>query len=748
MGDRAAGAVTSAAAAGRLARGAGRLRAPAAGLVTALVVALVGDARAMVQLARPQDVAALGAPAIAFEAVGRVGGAMTGVAVDGGRGVVSEGDHLVVLDLSEPLAPVPIGRGAALGGQARVAALRDGLAFVLETIRRPDDAEGAVRDVVLHVVDTADPTALRVRGSLALGVPAVADIAILGARAWLAAGPDGLIVVDVSDPENPVRRASVDVGGSAVSVAVVGTRLVVARASPRDVESDGVVVLDAASGAPASPPLSLGWLPREVEAVPGERFALVGGDEGVLVLDATTDPPSVVARSDGLSVIALAASAERAFVVGLREPALDVRIEALSLGPTPSLALLGGRAFTTAYGFPIGLAASGEGALATVPNRGLSVYWFDPADSGAVLQEAQRLAALGTPTALVHSAGRLWAVDVDAELWPIDARVPEAAVLESPLALVLSPGAPSWCDCLMGDAALDPGMGEARLLAAFHANATGRGGVLSVDLSAVGGARQEAVWTADSDPAIAGDPDHPLASSPVTAGERLHATAGMAWLSGDPLLTLVGFPASGTPGLAGYHLPGESNGSGGLSVAAAADGSAAWVGTDVAGIWRMNPPSPGAPEWRDGVRVPTEGAVRDLVWHGGVLYAADDLAGLRVHDAADGRALAVHGGVVAERLALAADGRTLWVAGVGQDAASGMKTHALAAFDVSAPAAPALMGQTVLNWRQEYTDFHPAPDVAAWDDLLAVADGDLGVSLLRIRRSMGGAALYVPVAER
>lgn len=688
-----------------------------------------------------------GRGALAFEVDGRIGGAHSGVAVEGARAVVSEGDHLVILDLAEPLAPALVARGAALGGAARVAALQGGIAFVLETARRPDGAPGPVRDVALHLVDLDARSEPRIAASLPLDLPVVADLAPVGPRAWLAAGSDGLVAVDLTDPERPRRERAVDVGGSAVSVAAVGDRLVVARAA-RGAAPDALVILDAATARPVAEPLPLDGLPRQVAAVPGGRFALVGG-EALLAVDVAADPPAVVARADGILVLAAAASAAEAYVVGVRGASPDAVLEVLALGDSPTLRSLGARPFHTAYGWPIGLAAGAGGVLATVPNRGLFAYRRDPVDPPIPPHEAHLLPALGVPSALAVAGGRLWAVDVDAELWPVDPGAGAPNGLGAPLPLAVTGPADAWCDCLAGDAAPDPGAAGDRLLVAFASNRDGRGGVTAVEAGGASGPRQGAVWRAADDPALAGKPDHPVVAGWVTRGERLAATPGMAWLTGDPLLTRVRVPSDGPASLAGYHAAGAPGGADGLAVAPAPDGGAAWVGTDGGAIVRVEPAAPGADRWRDVLHVPIDGAARDVLWRGDVLFVADDLAGLRAHRAADGLELAVRGGVVAERLELAPDGRTLWVTGVGQDEASGMKTHALAAFDVADPADPALLGQTVLNWRQEYTDYHPAPDVAAWGDRLAVADGNLGVTLLRVRRADGGrTVVHLPAAMR
>ena len=121
---------------------------------------------------------------------------------------------------------------------------------------RPAGASGP-EGAQLLVLDAADPEALRVLGALPVGAPA-RGLALLGdGRVAVGIGPDGLAVVDVSDPAHPVLEARAHTPGSVTGLAAAGGLLFAADWDTLrlyDVAERGVVrLLDASDGLEADP---------------------------------------------------------------------------------------------------------------------------------------------------------------------------------------------------------------------------------------------------------------------------------------------------------------------------------------------------------------------------------------------------------------------------------------------------------------------------------------------------------------
>ena len=149
------------------------------------------------------------------------------VAIDGTTALVADGESgLAVIDVADPAAPALVGR-VATPGDATGVAVAGSRAVVAA---RKTFAAGAN----LSVVDFSDPAAPHLMGTLALpGEPR--SVALQEDLAFVAAGPAGLLAVDLADPSAPVFLGS---GGTrnasfsrAAGVAVRGNRAFVADGS-------------------------------------------------------------------------------------------------------------------------------------------------------------------------------------------------------------------------------------------------------------------------------------------------------------------------------------------------------------------------------------------------------------------------------------------------------------------------------------------------------------------------------------
>ena len=124
----------------------------------------------------------------------------------------------------------------------------------------------------------------------------VVDVEIVGTTAYLAAGAEGLLIVDVSDPTllgdtvNPPLLGSLDFSGDVVDVAISGTLLFLA------VSEDGMVVVDVND--PSDPSL------RGSFVLPGSVNAVAADGSSIYAFEARMEgePPVTVHRLHSLFI--------------------------------------------------------------------------------------------------------------------------------------------------------------------------------------------------------------------------------------------------------------------------------------------------------------------------------------------------------------------------------------------------------------------------------------------------------------
>ncbi len=135
------------------------------------------------------------------------------VAVDGDHAYVAAGEPsadagLNIVDVSDPRAPVVVGRSAALHRPTGLI-VRNGLAYVADKYRG------------LRVIDVADPAAPVEVGFFGM-TTRLSGLDLVGTLAYLADEAAGLCIVDVSHPSAPVLIGSYDPGDAAHDVAIDG----------------------------------------------------------------------------------------------------------------------------------------------------------------------------------------------------------------------------------------------------------------------------------------------------------------------------------------------------------------------------------------------------------------------------------------------------------------------------------------------------------------------------------------------
>lgn len=274
---------------------------------------------------------------------------LSGPAIEGSLAVLSGGSKLVMLDISEPSAPVEIAT-TEFSGYAEKAMIDGNLAYVADGVGGVD---------VLDLSDPGNPLLLA-----SADTPAAYDLALDGDILFVACHSDGLRVVDVSDPTAPVVIGILE-GISTESLAHAGGMLYVQD------HNVGVHIIDVTD---PSAPTEVGLLadtnPMSRPAIQGNTMYVADSGHGVRIFD-ITDPraPTEIALifqsrfPYGLAAIGqilfIADIYDDAFIFDVSDPHEPVELAA------PPLA-------TTAQGD-----ITSEGSLVLVTEREGGVELFD-----------------------------------------------------------------------------------------------------------------------------------------------------------------------------------------------------------------------------------------------------------------------------------------------------------------------------------------------------------------------------------
>lgn len=193
------------------------------------------------------------------------------VAVSGSLAAVGAWDEgLILVDLSDPAAPVEIGR-IDTPGYVRSTAIAGGLVYAV-------DAAG----LGLMVVDPAAVGGPALVGSLLLGGPGY-GLTIAGDRAYVADGSLGLHAVDIADPAAP-NLLFTEPTFSARGCAVSGAYLVVADGSA------GLKIVDPSAAAGSRVVGQLGLNGQAYAVTVADGVAWVAGWNGGLLVFDVADP--------------------------------------------------------------------------------------------------------------------------------------------------------------------------------------------------------------------------------------------------------------------------------------------------------------------------------------------------------------------------------------------------------------------------------------------------------------------------
>lgn len=180
------------------------------------VILLILTASIVLASARPRAVPTL--PALVQDGlslIGQLSGDVSAVVFDGTRAYIGLAQRLVILDVSHPATPIMLGYSMPLPDSIRGIAVTSELShsFIY-----------AIAGPMLHIINVSDPVRPTPVGSLDMLV-AAEEIAVYSAGngqtyAAMTAGINGLRLVNVTNPTNPVEIAFFDTPGYAWRVAV------------------------------------------------------------------------------------------------------------------------------------------------------------------------------------------------------------------------------------------------------------------------------------------------------------------------------------------------------------------------------------------------------------------------------------------------------------------------------------------------------------------------------------------------
>lgn len=661
-------------------------------------------------------------PPARFEHVARFGGAVTGVIVEDARAYASRGDRVDAYDLGGQV-PRPLGSSAPLGG---VVTVHDVFGTrLVASIRRGHGDAAAARLVVLDVAG-AQPVMARDLGTTLEGTAWELATAVASARGvFVIPGP-----CDDCDVERPAEVWLHDLG----AFPAVETSRFALPAPPTDLalrddwlvvsHDDGLMVLDV--GAPLAPvvvgQLALPW--TRALALRGST-ALVLAKGGLHTVD-LTDPraPAVVGTPRPLSGSDIVVDGRAAWLAERtwRHPAARGIVQQIDLDD-PAVDPAGFdlpdlRAIAAANGQLI--AAQGRHGLQT-----LAVV--DGRDR--YLESRWRSRTVGAVAGIAAAGGLAVVTDADREVWVLDAARPAAP---QPLGRVDAPGDDEAAsDATVGGVAVRGGLAYVSTLG-DPSGLGSHGGLTVVDIADPRAPTVVGGWATYDMPAAEEHavrtyalPTNPF--GPVADGGLLYLPGGTVPLT---VLDVADPTAPAWRGRFGGDDPFLE--AGGFAL----DGARAWLALRAGGVGVLDLARPPSIALVDQIRLP--GLTTDVVRVGDTVLALTEVDG-RV--ARVGRAWLIDApsrtrgrvvtGVPAGRATV--DGARAYLTDAG----------ALAALDLSDADAPRIVARLALDGGRP----GDAPVVGRVGDVLWVADGDLGLSIVRlVEGAAPRAPLYLPVA--
>jgi hypothetical protein len=258
-------------------------------------------------------------PHLSLGPLSEVGGPLGPILVSGSYAYVREGGMLVVLDVSDPARPTPVGSLATPFGRAElVGAL---LYVAAGDLRIIDVSNPRLPQLVGSVITPGEASDVAVAGSLAYvadggaglqivdvsnrGAPRIVGgfdtrgearaLALAGNLAYVADSLYGLQIIDVSNAAGPTRRGGIDQLGFALDVQVANGYAYITAGPATRLEPGGLLTIDVRN--PADPRIrstySAGYSPQMMQIV--GNLAYIGGGGNLEIVD-VSDPAKPVRR--------------------------------------------------------------------------------------------------------------------------------------------------------------------------------------------------------------------------------------------------------------------------------------------------------------------------------------------------------------------------------------------------------------------------------------------------------------------
>ncbi|MCD4810439.1 MAG: tandem-95 repeat protein, partial [Methanosarcinales archaeon] len=322
---------------------------------------------------------------------GHFGGDIYATAVSGNYAYVGQGQHLVVLDISNPSQPFELGRIDTIGIVFDIK-ISGSYAYIV------NDNEDLV------IVDISDPTAPTLAGSYDTGY--ALGVAVSSNYAYVADDENGLVIIDISNPAAPTLAGSYDTAGYAKGVAVSGNYAYVAD------HHNGLVILDISN--PAVPTLAGSYDTAGYAfgvAVSGS-YAYVASNNGLVIVNVNNPAAPTLTGSYGIAglTMGVVVSGSYAYVTDGNNGLVIVDIS------NPAAPTLAGSYDTEEYAR--GVAVSGNYAY-VADNSGLVIIDISnpaaPTYEGSydLAGDAQGVAVSGSYAYLADSNNGLVIIDIN-----------------------------------------------------------------------------------------------------------------------------------------------------------------------------------------------------------------------------------------------------------------------------------------------------------------------------------------------
>lgn len=196
------------------------------------------------------------------------GGSISNVVVVGNYAYVTQGQDMLVIDVTKTSNPSEVGKLTTLS-------------LVNSIVVEGNYAYIANGDNGLQVVDITNPTAPTIVGTYTHNSGAAYGVTVASNYAYIANGNSGLVIVDITNPTAPTFKGRYDTPGYAYGISVVGNYAYVADGD------NGLVVVDVTNPAAPTSLSSYDTVKANAVTVSGNYAYVADDSNGLVVVDIT-----------------------------------------------------------------------------------------------------------------------------------------------------------------------------------------------------------------------------------------------------------------------------------------------------------------------------------------------------------------------------------------------------------------------------------------------------------------------------